>query len=120
MGEKEIEERIKGVKLGKGEQKIIDILREGRVAKIEEIIRKVYGVEIDDSSKTSIRTMIHRLNGKIRLEGIEIRSKQGIGYYIARYEFRRKKKRKANINDYKNIKRISEEELKDIIRNLRK
>lgn len=122
MEKEEIRERIKerGEPLGKTERKLIDYLIEegGRKVKLEEIVKEVYKIEADENSKNSIRMMIYRINYKIRRTGIKIISKRQGGYYID--EKKEYIKRGKIVNHYKEIERISEEELERIIRNLRK
>ena len=118
----DIEKKIEGIKLGKNEKKIIDILKDGEMVKTEEIVKRVYNIEIDKSSKQSIRTMICRTNRKIIEEGLEIKNRENIGYYIREMgkEEKRDKKRRKKRGEYRKIERISEDKLIDIIRNLRK
>ena len=124
MKKEEIEERIRmwGEPLGKTEKRLFDYLNgeEGKVVEVEEIIEEIYGVKADESSRNAIRLMIYRINYKIRRSGVKIISKRGIGYSIDEKKEYKKRTRGKTKNHYKDIKRISEEQLREIIKNLRK
>lgn len=116
-----IEEKIssRAEKLGKTERRLIEyLIGKERIVSIGELIREIYGVEEDKSSKEAIIAMISRINYKIRRTGVRIVNERRIGYEIKEDE---KYKKKGKIkNHYKDIERISEEKLREIIKNLRR
>lgn len=116
-----IEEKIsnQGERLGKTEKKVIEyLIGENREVSIGEIIREIYGIEEDKSSKEAMRTMISRINYKIRRTGVKIVNERKKGYEVKENE---KYKRRGKIkNHYKDIEKISEEKLREIIKNLRR
>lgn len=131
--------RLRGERLSSTEKRVFDyLLEEGRVVGVDEIVGIAYVMEIDELNKKSIITMIYRINEKIKGAGVQIKKKPKFGYYVTKYEewedFIRKKrekeeerkkkeltdKRKKRRGPYRKIERISESELIEIIRNLRK
>lgn len=72
-------------RMSKRERRLTETLIEegiGAMVRTEEIIRRVYEIEADESSKNAIRIMIYRVNKKLRRIKVRIKNRKGIGYYI--------------------------------------
>ena len=98
---------VKGVeirqrkRLTKSERAILHVLIEnyvnegkGRVVHYNKIAKGVWGYErYDESLGGSLRTMVSRLNKKLKKEGVQIKNKNSFGYYLEEHKEEKKAKK---------------------------